>query len=737
MKVSSYLKNNLWLQRLRVRLDVAWHRWHMFPFSGIIIAVAGTALLTSLLYICDLWLIFLPNAGVLYFPLIAVLAYYWPVCYTFLAIALQIVCVYVVLIDPVGLVKPLAPTLVQLAIFLLMMSSILVIVQLAVNRRQSAEQSARKFAALYKVGTALSSELDEKKLLHLIAETACQLTGAEFAAFTLRPLNEFGQPITPVGGNAFYLAAVVGVSSQQEHFFQHMSFKGEGLLAPIFWEGVPVRIADVLAHGRTVGVHHHDMSPEWIKAGRQAAVDYAQGRVSKEKLLSVGVPKNHPVVRSFLGVPLLDRSSVVRGGLLLGHGAPDHFTEEDEALLLGLGTQAAIALDNARLYHSSHIHALETDAIFEHIADGVMLMDGHGRILRENLAARHIRELLQDEQNHRQEITAMLAGPIQSATTERRDLNFTVMVNTSNNEVREYMVNVSPLHLPKASIVPMHPRHRTTKEEQSLKASGAVIVWNDATETRRLMAYAEAERLKDEFITIAAHELRTPLAVLKGFAQTLLVQTARGKGAELAEWQVEALQNIDQATSRIVDLASDLLDVVCLQAGSLQLHFEPVDLIALLKRVATRLQVTTECHTLTLHIFTEHFVVDIDQQRIEQVLTNIIGNAIKYSPLGGAIQIDVDAQQQHTVLVSVKDTGIGIPEQQQGQIFGRFMRADNALNEGIAGTGLGLYLCRELVERHGGHTWFESMEGEGSTFYLSFPVSSSQKVLADAVSSPL
>ena len=708
-------------------LDAGWHRWHMFPFSGLITAVAGTALLTGLLYLCNLYLVVLPNAGVLYFPLIAVLAYYWPLRYVFLAMVLQIVCVYVVLINPVGVMKPLAPALVQLIIFLLMMCSILVIVQLAVKRRQSAEQSARKSSALYKVGTALSSELDEKKLLYLIAETACQLTGAEFAAFTLRPLDEFGQPITPVNGNPFYLAAVVGVSPQQEHFFQQMSFKGEGLLAPIFWEGVPVRLADVLAHAHRTGAHKHDMSPERIKAGRQAAQDYAQGRVSKEKLLSVGVPKNHPVVRSFLGVPLLDRSSVSRGGLLLGHSAPDHFTEEDQALLLGLGTQAAIALDNARLYHSAHIHALETDAIFEHIADGVMLMDVHGRILRENQAARHIRELLQDEQNDRQEITTMLAGPIQSATAERHDHNFMAMVNTSNNEVREYMVNVSPLHLPKASIVPMHPRNRTAKDEQPLMASGAVIVWHDVTETRRLMAYAETERLKDEFITIAAHELRTPLAVLKGFAQTLLVQTARGKGAELVEWQVEALQNIDQATSRMVDLASDLLDVARLQAGSLQLHFEPVDLIALLKRVVTRLQVTTECHTLTLHIFTEHFIVDIDQQRIEQVLTNIIGNAIKYSPLGGAIQIDVDAQQQQTVLLSVKDSGIGIPEQQQGQIFGRFVRANNALNEGIAGTGLGLYLCRELVERHGGHTWFESVEGEGSTFYLSFPVSTSQK----------
>src|SRR6185437_16542631 len=111
----------------------------------------------------------------------------------------------------------------------------------------------------------------------------------------------------------------------------------------------------------------------------------------------------------------------------------------------------------------------------------------------------------------------------------------------------------------------------------------------------------EAERLKDEFIGIAAHELRTPVAVLKGYAQMLIRQTARGNGPELADWQMEALQNIDQATVRLVALTEDLLDVTRLQAGRLHLLCEPGDLIALVRRVVTRLQMTTEQHTLSLH----------------------------------------------------------------------------------------------------------------------------------------
>ena len=247
----------------------------------------------------------------------------------------------------------------------------------------------------------------------------------------------------------------------------------------------------------------------------------------------------------------------------------------------------------------------------------------------------------------------------------------------------------------------------------------ALVVHQDVT------ALKEADRLKDEFIGIASHELRVPLAILKGFAQTLLVQTARGKGPELVDWQVEALQSIDQATTRLVELTEDLLDVTRLQAGRLTLQLEPTDLVALVKRVVTRLQMTTDQHTLSFHSPVEHLVVQVDQRRMEQVLSNLIGNAIKYSPEGGLIEVNVrEEAETKTALLCVSDHGIGIPAQQQSLVFGRFAQADNARAYGFGGTGLGLYLSREFVERHGGRIWFKSVEGQGSTFFVTLPIAS-------------
>ena len=235
-------------------------------------------------------------------------------------------------------------------------------------------------------------------------------------------------------------------------------------------------------------------------------------------------------------------------------------------------------------------------------------------------------------------------------------------------------------------------------------------------------ALKEAEYLKDEFVGIVAHELRTPLAVLKGFADMLLVQTARRRGPALAEWQSEALKEIELATSRLVDLTEELLDVTRLQTGRLLLQRIPTNLIPLAQRLATLLQRTTTLHQLEVRTTQAELLADIDPGRIEQVLTNLLGNAIKYSPQGGPVTITLrEETATHQIKIGVQDSGIGIPQHQHAQIFGRFMRADNAHAWGISGTGLGLYICRELVEQHEGHLWFESEEGAGSTFFLTLP----------------
>ncbi len=730
--------------------------------------------------------------------------------------------------------------------------------------------AAERIAALSRVGAALMSELNEERLLHLIAETACELTGAMIAAFTLRPISEEGQPLAPSEGHLFYLAAVVGVTLEQETLLRHMQLGGNGLLAPIFHHGVSVLVPDVLTFHSKPGPSQPTTSTDSGIAVKQAASAYVQGQLPKEELRSVGFPTGHPEVRSFLGAPVLDHSRQVRGGLLLGHTEPHRFAQEDEVVLVGLATQAAVALENARLYRAAQMRAQEVDRIFESIVDGVTLLDDQGNILRENGNARRLREALAVGPGGERAMEELLYAPARHTLNDEVVQDITVTIPDEGNEIREYFVNASLLRLPPALSGPLLER-----EDPPGNGSRAVVVWHDVTEARRLLnerrehaetearrallllildelptsvylvrghdarlvlanraattmwgavwqigqpmheflmengihvfgangrplateqlatrmavqddltmtirqhqetirhpngttlpllvsavkltiphldelseqtatphqakwepvavvvhqdvtALKEAEQIKDEFLSIAAHELRNPLMVLKGYAQMLLLQSARGKGPALAEWQAEALHEIDRATQRLDELTEDLFDVTRLQAGQLVLHDEPTDLVALTRRVVKRQQMTTNRHEISLPTTPPHLVLSLDAGRMEQVLANLIGNAIKYSPQGGPIKINIHKEVGAKMAVlSIRDYGIGIPEEQQSRIFSRFARADNAQASGIGGTGLGLYLSRELVERHGGHLWFGSTEGQGSTFFMTLPL---------------
>lgn len=247
-----------------------------------------------------------------------------------------------------------------------------------------------------------------------------------------------------------------------------------------------------------------------------------------------------------------------------------------------------------------------------------------------------------------------------------------------------------------------------------------LIVYEDVT------ALKEAEALKDQFISLATHELRTPVTVIAGYTDMLLRRAVRGKEHGLDEWQSAKLQEMKQATEQLAKLTHDLLDVTRAQAGQFQLHLSPTDLVALTRQVVGRLQATTERHQLSLYTTLAHLWAQVDAERVEQVLSNLLDNAIKYSPQGGPIEVTLEENAAaREALFRICDHGMGIPHAQQVHIFGRFVRADNVRAARIGGTGLGLYLCRELVERHGGHISFESEEGVGSTFFFSLPLTES------------
>ncbi|HEX8819159.1 MAG TPA: ATP-binding protein [Archangium sp.] len=253
-------------------------------------------------------------------------------------------------------------------------------------------------------------------------------------------------------------------------------------------------------------------------------------------------------------------------------------------------------------------------------------------------------------------------------------------------------------------------------------------VWSFREVTQHVRAQQERERLlheareaiqvRDDFLSIASHELKTPLTPLKLHLQVLKKRVASGQPVPSHHLE-KALAQLE----RLSVLISDLLDTSRIQAGRLDLKHEPLPLGELAREVLAELSPVSSSHTLTYEGPEEALVVLGDRGRLAQVLTNLLENALKYSPTGGTIRVTVQRDGPRA-LVSVSDEGIGIPPDQRLQLFERFFRARNAPISGFGGLGLGLYICRDIVEHHGGRIWVESEVGRGSTFRFTLPLAS-------------
>src|SRR5207302_550937 len=238
----------------------------------------------------------------------------------------------------------------------------------------------------------------------------------------------------------------------------------------------------------------------------------------------------------------------------------------------------------------------------------------------------------------------------------------------------------------------------------------AVNIFSDLT------ARMELEQRKDEFIGMASHELKTPITFLRGFTQ-LLIRKLKNQG--LPE-PVAMLEKMETQITRLNKLVSDLLDVSKIRAGKLDYAEETIDIDALIHDIADTMQQISTTHTIAIHGASHRHIVG-DSDRLGQVFTNLISNAVKYSPQANQVDISL-AASQHTVTVSVRDYGIGIPKEHQQKIFDRFYRASEVRDQTFPGLGMGLYISSEIVKRHGGRLWVESTEGKGATFFISLPI---------------
>ncbi len=232
----------------------------------------------------------------------------------------------------------------------------------------------------------------------------------------------------------------------------------------------------------------------------------------------------------------------------------------------------------------------------------------------------------------------------------------------------------------------------------------------------------EAIKARDQFLSIASHELRTPLTAMRGNAQ--LIQRRVERTGQFSEKDREALGLIVKQTDRLNRMIGSLLDLSRIQTGQLSLDKGPVDLCALTRRLVEEMRTTNQGHDLELDCPDHPLIVEGDELRLEQVLLNLLQNAVKYDPGDSPIKLTVE-QRESRVCMSVADQGIGIPEAEQARLFERFYRVANANSLHVGGMGIGLFVVREIVALHGGEVSVTSKENQGSTFTVCLPLEGS------------
>jgi two-component system, OmpR family, phosphate regulon sensor histidine kinase PhoR len=401
-------------------------------------------------------------------------------------------------------------------------------------------------------------------------------------------------------------------------------------------------------------------------------------------------------ITSMMDVPIWHNGHLY-GVLCHEHVGPARrWTSDEETFAANLADLASLALEAGELRTAER----RWDAVMNTIEEAVFVLDGEGTIVQANpLGARLIEfagggvtlaerlETVEFRDEHGRLIPADRTGGRRSLRGEivRGEINHLFFKRTGAR--RSFRITSAPM-------------------QNGDRIHSVVVVMADVTEE---VAF---DRLKREVLAALAHEFKTPVAIVKGYAQHM----SRRPAANPTDGPM--LAAIERASNRLQRLIDDLVDVSVISLGRLVLQREPVELTAMLRSVV-RSAAPAPRHRLVVNT-PEAVVVSADRARLEQAVRQLVDNAIRYSPLGGDIEIDV-APSDNDVTISVRDRGIGIPPDQQNRIFELCFRAHAGTPDDIGGLGIGLFMAREITIRHGGAMWFESEEGRGSTFYMRVP----------------
>lgn len=339
---------------------------------------------------------------------------------------------------------------------------------------------------------------------------------------------------------------------------------------------------------------------------------------------------------------------------------------------------------------------LRDDAILANIGEGLVIIDKYGKIITFNKAAESMLGWTSKEA-----IGHDLADIIQIDYQS----SIKVTKQTIGNRSSLYFIRKDKTKFP-ADIT-------TSSFVQDGNILGTITLFRDVTAERTI------DTMKNEFISLASHQLRTPLSAIKWYSKILL----EGDTGKLLPEQIEAADSIYTSTIRMIDLVNSLLNITRIESGRIIVEPKPTDVKQLVEEVVKEVKIRymEKKQNLTVNAQDAIPVINIDPRLIRQVFINLLTNAAKYTPEKGAITITI-SKNETDIITEVKDNGFGIPEKEQKQVFGKFYRGENMVNQVSSGTGLGLYLVKDIIDISKGKIWFESKEGKGTTFWVSLPL---------------
>ncbi len=414
--------------------------------------------------------------------------------------------------------------------------------------------------------------------------------------------------------------------------------------------------------------------------------------------------QRNPGIGSLIAVPLFASSRAI-GVICCASSEEFTFHDEHARILLTLASQTAVAIEKSMLYKKTLDDKMKIEAIINSLKDGIMVIDHQTNLILANPSIKEIMGITpQDFGIPIESLFQKLPIPLLLKDKSLEDILVQVLVEGKTARGEAILQGEQPQYFQIIS-VPL--------KDQLDSSMGAVFLMHDITDLARL------DRLKNDFISIVSHELKTPLTSIRGFVRLINAERA----GPISEKQRHYLEIVEKQAVGLTKLINDLLDISRIESGMIGVVLQPLSLTGIIENIVMQManlaiekdvEITTEIEEGLPLIYA-------DRDRINQVIMNLLDNAIKFTDAGGNINISAKRADDFC-LIEISDTGVGIPQSELPHVFDKFYQVESSMTRQRGGIGLGLPICKELIKAHGGDIWVSSSLGKGTTFSLTIPL---------------